>query len=93
MILKVLDVQKERIESFLVDSHRLMAIIIELKCELNQVKAEKNPMCKSVRMVNFGTEVLVKILMKGKNVGDCSGLGFSKFMDVNEKQKPHRGKK
>lgn len=43
-------------------------------------------------MLNSRTDILYEILMKGKSVGDCSRLRFSKSMDVSEKQKFHKGK-
>lgn len=56
------------------------------------MKVEKDSMCKSVKILNSMTEVLDEILMKGKSVGDWYGLGFSKSMNMSEKQKPHKGK-
>lgn len=69
--LKVLNVQKERIELLLVDSHRLTPIITKLKCE-------KESICKNIQMLNIGTDSLEDILSKGKVASDNSGLDFSK---------------
>lgn len=38
------------------DNHKLMTTIVDLKCELNHVKVEKDSMCKSVIMLNFGND-------------------------------------
>lgn len=47
-----------------------------LKHELNHIKAEKNSICKSVRMLNYGMEAFEKILAKGKSSCDLFGLRF-----------------
>ncbi|XP_038877254.1 LOW QUALITY PROTEIN: ankyrin repeat-containing protein NPR4-like [Benincasa hispida] len=71
-----------------------MSIIVDLKCELSQVKVEKDSVCKNIRMLNIGTVSLEKTLTEGKSTGDNSGLGFSKRgnqhynqLKLKEKQK------
>lgn len=79
--LKVLDVQKGLIKSLMADNHRLMSTIVDLKCELSQMRA-KDLVCKSVRMLNSGIEALEEIITKGKTTGDNSDLGFSKSKNM-----------
>lgn len=68
------------------DNYRLMSTIADIKHELNQVRAEKDSMCNSIRMLNSGTDALEEILTKGKIPSDNSGLGFSKSDNLYEKQ-------
>lgn len=58
------------------DNHCLLSTIFELKKELKSSKAELEVMTKSVRMLNFSTNDLNKILSCGKQVSDKRGVGF-----------------
>lgn len=73
--------QKGLIKSLMADNHRLMSTIVDLKCELSQMRA-KDLVCKSVRMLNSGIEALEEIITKGKTTGDNSDLGFSKSKNI-----------
>lgn len=77
VMILVLGTQKVIIESFLADDTRLMAVISNLKRELNKVKGEKKLMYKSIRMLNSGTRCLEQILSESNPSRDVCGIGFT----------------
>lgn len=50
--------KKNRNESLIVENHKLMATILELKQELSQARVEKESVRKNVRMLNIGQTLL-----------------------------------
>lgn len=67
---KVPNTQKARIESLMANNTKLMTVISDIKCELNKVKAENEPTCKFVRMLNSDTNSLEQILSESKPARD-----------------------
>ena len=73
----VLDKENEMIISLTNDKTRLLETVVELKHEVPRLNSELEKMTKFVRMVNFSTDVLEKILTLGKSAKNMKVLGFT----------------